>query len=117
MCHHRSLEKTNNVKPTGVPCVWQWHSSLVFYSPEQDDNTYGDAIAAAVVVVVVVVVVVAVDAIIIVAVVVGVWLRRVRELGGLTGASAPSYCRERAGLDFDLLGISWRQRVSRFLTG
>ena len=39
--------------------------SLVFYIPEQDDNTYGDAIAA----VVVVVVVVAVDAIIIVAVV------------------------------------------------
>ena len=64
MCHHRSLEKTNNVKPTGVPCVWQWHSSLVFYTPEQDDNTYGHAIAA-----VVVVVVVAVDAIIIVAVV------------------------------------------------
>jgi hypothetical protein len=65
MCHRRSLEKTNNVKPTGVPCVWQWHSSLVFYTPEQDDNTYGHAIAA--VVVVVVVVVVAVDATIIVA--------------------------------------------------
>jgi hypothetical protein len=63
MCHHRSLEKTNNVKPTGVPCVWQWHSSFVFYTPEQDDNTYGHAIAA----VVVVVVVVAVDATIIVA--------------------------------------------------
>jgi hypothetical protein len=43
--------------------VWQWHSSLVFYTPEQDDNTYGHAIAA----VVVVVVVVAVDATIIVA--------------------------------------------------
>ena len=61
MCHHRSLEKTNNVKPTGVACVWQLHS-LVFYTPEQDDNTYGHAIAA-----VVVVVVVAVDATIIVA--------------------------------------------------
>ena len=85
MCHHRSLEKTNNVKPIGVPCVWQLHSSLVFYTPEQDDNIYRHAIAAAVVVVVVVV---AVDAIIIVAVVVvGVWLRRVRELGELTGAS------------------------------
>ena len=82
MCHHRSLEKTNNVKPTGAPCVWQLHSSLAFYTPEQDDNIYRHAIAA-----VVVVVVVAVDAIIIVAVVVGVWLRRVRELGGLTGAS------------------------------
>ena len=60
--------------------------------------------ASAVVVVVVFVAGIVVVSIAVVVLVVGVWLSRVREAGGLADAShaVPRYCRELAGCDTDL---------------